>query len=464
MQYRLVDSSPGNRRLLLLYAGWAMDSRPFSSLSYPGYDVAVVWDYTDLESPLPISDDYCEICLIAWSYGVYAAAVTLGGFSSRITRRIAVNGTMYPIDGNRGIPENVFDATLNSMDSRNLRKFYRRMFQDKDCFARFWEVSPRRSTDDVVLELKSFGHHVRSGSHSGQAFRWDYAIIGRNDAIMPPCNQRAAWEGVTRVQVTDDAHMVDFQALIDRYLIDKALVANRFSRASCSYSLSATAQSEAARSLWRLHCSRPMASEPFDILEVGSGSGLMTGIISGAYPDSRLLMWDLVDYGVGHGHNMRFVACDAETEIRTLADSSIDMIVSAATIQWFNSPLQFICECSRVLRPGGRLLVSSFGEDNLSELTSITGVALPALSLEDIAMRLPASMVLSASHKETLDCPFDTVTEALTHLRDTGVNALRYSGTSMASVRKVLSCYPLGDDGKCHLYYRPFYMVIEKIQ
>ena len=72
MQYRLVESSPGNRRLLLLYAGWAMDSRPFSSLSYPGYDVAVVWDYTDLESPLPISDDYCEICLIAWSYGVYA--------------------------------------------------------------------------------------------------------------------------------------------------------------------------------------------------------------------------------------------------------------------------------------------------------------------------------------------------------------------------------------------------------
>ncbi len=130
-------------------------------------------------------------------------------------------------------------------------------------------MSPRRSTDDVVLELKSFGHHVRSGSHTGQDFRWDYAIIGRNDAIMPPGNQRAAWEGVTRIQMTDDAHMVDFQALIDRYLIDKALVANRFSRASCSYSLSATAQSEAARSLWRLHCSRPMASEPFDILEVG---------------------------------------------------------------------------------------------------------------------------------------------------------------------------------------------------
>ena len=47
MEFRIV-SSAGARRLILIYAGWAMDWHPFSNLRRSGYDIAVVWDYNDI--------------------------------------------------------------------------------------------------------------------------------------------------------------------------------------------------------------------------------------------------------------------------------------------------------------------------------------------------------------------------------------------------------------------------------
>ena len=71
-------SQSGAGRLILVFAGWAMDSRPFAGLQRPGYDIAVLWDYSSLNIDWSFVGPYSEICVVAWSLGVYASAVHVG--------------------------------------------------------------------------------------------------------------------------------------------------------------------------------------------------------------------------------------------------------------------------------------------------------------------------------------------------------------------------------------------------
>lgn len=97
MNYQLV-SDTGSHRLLLIFAGWGMDANVFSHVRRPGYDVMVVWDYRTFHIDWSVCEPYEEICLLAWSMGVFAASQTTQAIDYKITCRIAVNGTLRPID------------------------------------------------------------------------------------------------------------------------------------------------------------------------------------------------------------------------------------------------------------------------------------------------------------------------------------------------------------------------------
>ena len=94
----------GNSRLILIFAGWGMDATPFRHISRPGYDTLVLWDYRDLTADWSLVSEYEEIVLIAWSMGVYAASMSIHAIDRQISTRIAVNGTLSPVDNLRGIP------------------------------------------------------------------------------------------------------------------------------------------------------------------------------------------------------------------------------------------------------------------------------------------------------------------------------------------------------------------------
>ncbi len=60
MKYRLLTSG-NERRLLLIFAGWGMDDAPLRELTpHAGYDLAVAWDYRDLNLP-DFTNGYDEI-------------------------------------------------------------------------------------------------------------------------------------------------------------------------------------------------------------------------------------------------------------------------------------------------------------------------------------------------------------------------------------------------------------------
>lgn len=451
MNHRFVSHS-GNRRLILLAAGWAMDANPFAGLRRHGYDIAVVWDCAAAPNDWEFAAPYDEVCLIAWSLAV--AAINLPqSVSAKTTARIAVGGTPVAIDDDRGIPRALFGATRANLSSQSLSKFYRRVCGSAGAFARFLQNQPQREIDDLAEELDRYlGESPPSTSPSA----WDLAIITGSDLIVPPQNQRRAWEGVPTVAI-DSPHLPDFQKIISTYIVDKDTVRRNFARHSGTYLSAAGVQTRMASRLWNKileHTDGPINHA----LEVGSGAGTLTALMEREC--HTLEAWDFAHAPASLGPATTFRQCDAETAVASLAAARLDLIASGSAVQWFNSPAEFFRHCRRALRPGGLLAVATFIKGNLEQVARATGAGLPVPSADEWKQLLPPDMeiVWEESGVETL--LFDTPAEVFRHLRDSGVNSL--GGDDPAAVlRKALANYP-PENGHYPLTYRTYMFIARK--
>ena len=392
MQYKLV-SDTGERRLIIFFAGWGMDWRPFATLARRGYDVAVVWDYTSFQIDWSFTRRYEEIGIVAWSMGVFAAALTTAALDPRVTRRIALGGTLTPVSDEYGIPADIFQATLDTLDERRLAKFYRRMFVSRAEHEVFRGVLPQRDIDSLRREF-----------------------------------------------------------------VDKSTMAVRFAAARDTYERAGIVQAEIVDALVGALRSVPGAnlSRARDILEVGCGSGLLSRPLRHMAPEAQLTLWDIA---AGPGPDVpgaEFRCCDAEIAVADLVPDSLDAIVSASTIQWFNSPGRFVARCARVLRPGGIFAFTTFTEGNLHQISAITGSSLPLRdSAGWMALCRPYLRLLHVARWRR-DMSFATPLDALRHLKATGVNSL---GGSAHDIMHRLTPSP---DGTYRLTYTPLVIIARK--
>ena len=143
-------------RLLLFFAGWGMDEHPFLQYAPPDSDFMICYDYRTLDFDTSPLAGYTVIDVVAWSMGVWAASQVLSKVSLPIRRRIAINGSPFPIDEKRGIPPAIFMGTLEGLNEASLRKFQRRMCADGNVFARFQLTAPERSIEELKEELKKY--------------------------------------------------------------------------------------------------------------------------------------------------------------------------------------------------------------------------------------------------------------------------------------------------------------------
>lgn len=446
--YRTKTS--GCRRLILFFAGWGMDPAPFQDLSRPGYDVGVVWDYSTGDADWSEIDGYDEICLFAWSLGVAAASRYIPeNVDVRLTRRVAINGTPVPVSDHRGIPEAIFRGTLANLDERNLMKFRRRMCGNGANYEDFCRKLPLRSIENVANELKSF---LTDAYREAPSFRWDSAVICSRDAIFPPENQRRAWAGVPVLEL-DEPHLPDFQSILDRYAIDKEIMAERFSCGRTSYDASAQVQRSVAEDMMAL-----AVAEGFDrsgrVLEIGCGSGLLSRMLAGCY--GSLELWDIAGPSPIGGCTFREV--DAELELPRTPSESFDAIFSASTVQWFNSPGRFLTESARILKPGGILVFSTFLPGNMREIEQSTGRTLPLISSDQWLRMIPDGLELLHMRESERTMIFETPIDVFRHLRATGVNSLDRDG----SIFRAIGAYPRLEDGRCALTYRPVIFLLRK--
>lgn len=193
-------------RLVLFFAGWGMDANPFRHFSPQSADLLVCYDYRCLEfKDIPFAN-YREITLVAWSFGVWAASCVLENIDNlSIVKKIAINGTPFPIDEERGITPDVFDATLTKLSDESLAKFHRRMCRNSADYEAFRRVGPMRPVDELWDELVALRNAYQS--RGTPDFLWDYAAIARGDRIFLPQNQRNAWNGtLTQVENHEGGH------------------------------------------------------------------------------------------------------------------------------------------------------------------------------------------------------------------------------------------------------------------
>lgn len=462
MKARFVSNS-GQERLIVIYAGWAMDYRPFMGLKRAGYDILVFWDYNSFDFDWRLLAPYGEICVVAWSLGVYAAAATTQAYADKISLKLAVNGTLTPVDDMCGIPRKVFEGTLDGLDERNLLKFYRRVCGSRAAFAAFEENMPDRTIDELKQELSLFlPDEIFSPMLDD---RFDHAIISADDAIFPPANQARAWQG-TPYTLIEGAHLPDFQSILDRFVIDKQHVGCRFADGAESYDANASVQAglieEMHRIAERFSLPAVMCRRGGRTLEIGSGTGMLSRILSGYIGRfGTLEMWDIAADAPLEGPQRVFRKVDAEAELMRVPAASVDVIASASTVQWFNSPSRFVRECCRVLRPGGYALVGTYAQGNLAEVEAATGVGLPLLSAEQwSSLATPYFDIIHIAERiEELE--FDTAIEVFQHLKATGVNSLGRKAAPV-SLRSAIARYPRRMDGRYAATYHPLVFLLRK--
>ena len=169
----------GNKKLILFFNGWGMDELIVSHLDRTGYDLLVLYDYRDLDITFPDFSSYDEFFVVGWSMGVMISSL----FDDIDAKRIAINGTLKPIDDKYGIPEKIYKLTVRGFNERSCEKFMRRMFEDVPPIQTF----SNRAFEDVKEELENLiGVEAKYISY-------DRKLISDNDVIIPTENQKNYW-------------------------------------------------------------------------------------------------------------------------------------------------------------------------------------------------------------------------------------------------------------------------------
>lgn len=196
-----------NPALLLFFAGWGADDRLFNLPVEAGYDYLLCYDYRSLDFDYTLLQGYTSIRLLAWSMGVWVASQVFRGKDFPWQMKLAVNGTLLPVDDGQGIPETVFSATLARFSEQTLVRFRRRMCGSVEEVKAFLSHRPYRSVEELHEELAALGKAVAC---SGMPlFSWDKAVVGVRDKIFPAANQMNFWKGKTAVFPEDMEHYDD---------------------------------------------------------------------------------------------------------------------------------------------------------------------------------------------------------------------------------------------------------------
>lgn len=132
-------------------------------------------------------------------------------------------------------------------------------------------------------------------------------------------------------------------------------------------------------------------SRPRRILDVGSGSGLLTRRLRADSVIGVDLSVGMLATAATHVPSAAFARMDAENP--AFRDATFDAVVSLFALLHFPDPLACITECRRILKPGGRL-------------TLAYGAGPPALSGMGVRMASHAALaVLKSGIRRPLGAP-----------------------------------------------------------
>lgn len=247
---------PGARQLLICFAGWSASPELFCGMKMQRdkekTDLWICYDYRDLGFPedICIPENVCfpensekinpntyeAIHIVAWSLGVWVAEQVVAQqpeiFRSLIKNAVAINGTGRPIDDLYGIPEAIFEGTLQHLTPEGIHRFVRRLCGNPTVLREYVQTPPRpldeireellflhreikrRSAEKTKESTKDKTDQPRESQAEGKekasdppaALPWTEAIVSSDDRIFPPDNLRRYWRERCPIQEIEAPH------------------------------------------------------------------------------------------------------------------------------------------------------------------------------------------------------------------------------------------------------------------
>ena len=202
-----------NKNLIVFFNGWACDEKPFINLDFEDNDLLMFYDYSEHnsinETLIAEINQYQNINLIAWSMGVFIANNVFQSLDVSFKTKIAINGTLNPIDDMQGIPKLIYDGTLQNFSESTRKKFFLRMCGDKNTFVQFLKNQPTRNINNQKEELTNIQKNV-SLFESNAKNIFNKLILGNQDRIFPVQNQCNFWNGKLIYKTVDIPHFPFF--------------------------------------------------------------------------------------------------------------------------------------------------------------------------------------------------------------------------------------------------------------
>jgi len=155
--------------------------------------------------------------------------------------------------------------------------------------------------------------------------------------------------------------------------VDKNSLAKRFGNSSNKYEDATPVQEKMAQSLIDKLLHRLEDRKILSILEIGCGSARMTRRLVDAFPLAKITAIDIADEMISIAKNncpqAEYVVADAEKYL-PLLDKKFDLVISSATIQWFENPDATLGKAYELLNPSGHLAMATFCDRTFHELSS----------------------------------------------------------------------------------------------
>ncbi|MDI6774890.1 MAG: methyltransferase domain-containing protein [Verrucomicrobiota bacterium] len=260
---------------------------------------------------------------------------------------------------------------------------------------------------------------------------------------------------------------------------DKRAIARNFSKAARRYDAWAAPQTRFAAGLaGRL----PDGFEPAHIVDMGCGTGILSGLLMKQYPKAHLTGLDLADGMIAvcrarwrREPRARFQVADCEAKDIPSFKWNMDLVACSCSAHWFADAETTLARWAKALAPGGILACALLIRGSFCELEAAyreaTRRPFPGLRLPDagIGRRLARSAGLRVMVCETkrLAPSHSSAIEALRYFR--GIGAIfqgrpGYAPLSPELTRRLLACYErMADErGDMAVTHTAQYLVAEK--
>jgi malonyl-ACP O-methyltransferase BioC len=114
------------------------------------------------------------------------------------------------------------------------------------------------------------------------------------------------------------------------------------------------------------------ALSPRSVLDIGCGTGLLTGLAQARWPDAKITGIDaapaMLERARAKLPAVRFVQADAE---KIALEEKFDLVLSSMVLHWLADPARVFSHWQSLLAPQGRLLTALPVEGSLSEWTAL---------------------------------------------------------------------------------------------